>query len=168
MRKVISVAVALAVLAVPSWAGLANHAWSGPSKTAAKGIYALVGEVDTGKGKLVLLPTEDTLGLATTDTGFTLTGSPFGSLSGGSATTGPNKQYAGSIVQADAVTWATNLLAASYADVTNVSATGIALFKTNADGSKAQVQVLIVYTANLSGNYLAVGTATVKAKLAPP
>ena len=168
MRRVISVAAALAILAVPSWADLANHTLSGPSKMAPRGIYALYGEQATGKGKLELPPLVETLTLVTTDTGWTLSGSTYGSLSGGFATTSPNKQYTGAIAEADAKAWASGLLAASYADVTNVAATGVALFKTNGDGSKATVQVLIVYTATLSTDYLAVGTASIKAKLTPP
>jgi hypothetical protein len=168
MGRVLSAAVALAVLAVPSWAGLANHSLSGTAKTAPKGIYALLGEAANGKGKLVLPASDDALDLVTTDSGWTLSGGSFGSLSGAFATNSPGKIYTGSVATPDVVTWIGNRLSASYAAVTNVAATGIASFRPNAAGTRVSVFVVIPFTAEMSGTYFAGGVVKIKGNLVLP
>ncbi len=168
MRRVLSAVAALAVLATPSWAGLANHSWTGTAKVTPKGVYALLGEAPTGKGKLALPASEDALDLVTTDTGWTISGGSFGSLSGVFATTSPGKIYAGTIATSDIDTWVGNRLSASYAAVTNVSATGAVVFRPSADGTHNSVTVLMVYTAEMDGIYFAGGTVKATAKLGPP
>jgi hypothetical protein len=168
MKRLLAVAAAVAVLAVPSWAGLANNSFGGTAVASTKGIYALVGEVAFGKGPLELPVTVDSVGLATTDTGWTLSGGSFGTLSGVFGTTKPGKQYGGTVAQADVNTWVQDRLAATYAGVSDVAATGVLVFRLNGDGSRNSVLLFVVFTARLdSGQYISQGFIKVKAKLAP-
>jgi hypothetical protein len=168
MRRVLSAAVALAILATPSWAGLASHSWAGTLTAKDHGSYMLLGDVATGKGDLGIPTATEPMTLVTTSSGWSLTGSTFGSLSGVFGTLVPGKVYTGAVATSDIDAWVQNRLAAQYAAVTNVSAIGVASFRPSKDGSSVKVIVIVGYTAQLSGTYLAGGEVKVTGKLLLP